>query len=345
MPAFLGSVMSAFTRAYVERLADSLNRSPGRIEKDLKLIGPILLTALARLTEGPDGSKALTGLLHKLPSKATGDPAAVLEEAVSSDLGGKTLYRLLGSRARAVANSLARSSQASGLYDLLAMATPVALARVAKIMADQKLDAGALSKKLQTDAAALERSRDQNARSVVAAFAEADAQEAVKTKIRKKGWAALSSAPVLAAAYIVSAREPGFFGHPANTPKEMKALAGSFDLRFIPAESPLLNGVVSSIQESLAKAGNSSLPWDLGDTDLDDPARIKARIIDRLSLARQTLAEMPTDEQARYKKLIVDAATRVAEAKREGGFAGLGGKKVSVAEQAAIDDIKRALYS
>lgn len=345
MPAVLGSVMSVFTRGIIERLADSLGRSPGRVEKDLRLIGPILVTALARLTEGPGGPKALAGLLDKLPSRAAGDPAAMLEKAVSGDLGGKMLGPLLGSRAREVTNSLARSSEASGLYDLLKTATPLALAQLAKTMTDQKLNVADLGKKLQDEAAALERSRDQHVRPVVAAFADADAQEAVKAKVRKKGWAALSSAPVLAAAYVVSTREPRFFGHPASTPREMKTLAGAFDLRFIPAESPLLNGVVSAIQESLAKAGNSSLPWDLGDTDLDDPARVRARVIDRLSLARETLAAMPADEQARYKKLIVDAATRVAEARREGGFAGLGGRKVSLAEQAAIDDIKRALYS
>ena len=164
MPAVLGSVMSVFTRACVDRLADSLDRSPGRVEKDLKLIGPILLTALARLTEVPDGAKTLASLLDRLPAKAAGDPAAMLERVVASDLGDKMLARLLGSRARAVANSLARSSKLSGLYDLLSMATPLALTQVARIMTDRKLDATALGKKLQAEAAALQRSRDQDAK-------------------------------------------------------------------------------------------------------------------------------------------------------------------------------------
>ena len=61
-------------------------------------------------------------------------------------------------------------------------------------------------------------------------------------------------------------------------------------------------------------------------------------------MARHALAPLPAHEQADYKKLIVDAAIKMAEAEKEGGFLGLGGRKISDSEQAAIDDIKIALY-
>jgi hypothetical protein len=41
-----------------------------------------------------------------------------------------------------------------------------------------------------------------------------------------------------------------------------------------------------------------------------------------------------------YAKMLVDVATKTAEASKEGGFLGFGGTLVSAEEQAAIDDLK-----
>ena len=50
----------------------------------------------------------------------------------------------------------------------------------------------------------------------------------------------------------------------------------------------------------------------------------------------------PSDALA-YGRLLVDAATRVAEASKEGGFFGIGGTRVSDQEQQAIDEIRAAV--
>jgi hypothetical protein len=50
----------------------------------------------------------------------------------------------------------------------------------------------------------------------------------------------------------------------------------------------------------------------------------------------------PADAEA-YRAIVLTAATRAAEASKEGGFLGIGGTKVSEAEQRALDDIKTAL--
>ena len=50
----------------------------------------------------------------------------------------------------------------------------------------------------------------------------------------------------------------------------------------------------------------------------------------------------PADVDA-YKQFILDLAHRVASAKKEGGVLGIGGKEVSEAEQAALDEISTAL--
>jgi hypothetical protein len=50
--------------------------------------------------------------------------------------------------------------------------------------------------------------------------------------------------------------------------------------------------------------------------------------------------EGPPAEAAGYGKFLVDVATAVAEASKEGGFLGLGGMRVSAEEKRAIDQIK-----
>jgi len=68
-------------------------------------------------------------------------------------------------------------------------------------------------------------------------------------------------------------------------------------------------------------------------------------------LARSRLAEAvalveskATDEERHaYKQFVLTVAEAAANANREGGFLGIGGKPVSANEQAALDEIRGAL--
>ncbi len=51
------------------------------------------------------------------------------------------------------------------------------------------------------------------------------------------------------------------------------------------------------------------------------------------------------DEVDDYKRFVVSLAERAAHAHKEGGFLGVGGKEVSEAEQAALDEINAAVDS
>ena len=53
-------------------------------------------------------------------------------------------------------------------------------------------------------------------------------------------------------------------------------------------------------------------------------------------------ANTPT-EGAAYGRFLVDLARKVAEASKEGGFLGMGGTRVSEAEQNVIDRIQAAV--
>ncbi len=52
---------------------------------------------------------------------------------------------------------------------------------------------------------------------------------------------------------------------------------------------------------------------------------------------------MPGKDADEYRLWIITIAQKVAEATKEGGFLGIGGKRVTVAEMAALKEIAEAI--
>jgi hypothetical protein len=64
----------------------------------------------------------------------------------------------------------------------------------------------------------------------------------------------------------------------------------------------------------------------------------------RLGEARGILEAKATPEELdAYRRFVTSLARAAAEARKEGGFAGIGGTPVSEAEQAALDEIQATL--
>ena len=82
-----------------------------------------------------------------------------------------------------------------------------------------------------------------------------------------------------------------------------------------------------------------------------DPQRIQgmggdvaAASSERLRDGLRLLAEKDAGKDAdAYKRFVMAVAQAAAEAHKEGGFVGIGGKQVSDDEQAALDDIGKVL--
>jgi hypothetical protein len=74
--------------------------------------------------------------------------------------------------------------------------------------------------------------------------------------------------------------------------------------------------------------------------DLDDMHDEIAASNERLRQALAILqAKAGPDDLAAYKGFVLAVVQAVAEANREGGFAGIGGEEVSEREQAALDEM------
>src|SRR5262249_40676448 len=108
---------------------------------------------------------------------------------------------------------------------------------------------------------------------------------------------------------------------------------------------------LSALREAISSATKDATPSSLLGLAFDDTAEVKDEDVQKISQDQSALlgvlkdamgaaTKNPSAEAPGYRKMLVDVATQVAEASKEGGFLGIGGTLVSAQEQAAIDQIK-----
>jgi len=146
-----------------------------------------------------------------------------------------------------------------------------------------------------------------------------------KAAFNAEEWSTIVEGPVLAGLRVVAADRGG-------TIRESVAVARVYTAaRKEQGQSELLDEIVASPpsvdSERIKSAG--------------DPATAASQ---RLSEALRILGEKATpDEVEAYKRFVLSVAEAAARAHKEGGFIGIGGKEVSEAEQAALDQISAEL--
>ena len=69
----------------------------------------------------------------------------------------------------------------------------------------------------------------------------------------------------------------------------------------------------------------------------------KDKLLALVKAAAQTVATRSPGEAAAYKATVLKVAQATAEAAKDGGFLGIGGKLISEDEQGALDALKAAL--
>jgi hypothetical protein len=148
---------------------------------------------------------------------------------------------------------------------------------------------------------------------------------ASKADFNAEEWAAVVEAPVLAGLHVVSAQHGG-------TIRESVAIGKVYsEARKAQDRSELLD-------ELLASPPGVDPKRLQGERDLAGATR------DRLREALRILGEKgaPEDVDA-YRTFVMDVARAAAEAHKEGGFIGIGGKQVSPKEAEALEEIGAAL--
>jgi hypothetical protein len=120
------------------------------------------------------------------------------------------------------------------------------------------------------------------------------------------------------------------------------------------APSGLVGAVkeVAALSERVSAARNDAPPASilnlafesaLGKDDYKKLPEDRPGLVAVVRRAMQVVATNSPSDAVAYGKLLIDAATHVAEASKEGGFLGIGGTRVSEQEQQAIDEIRGAV--
>ncbi len=148
-----------------------------------------------------------------------------------------------------------------------------------------------------------------------------------KAEFNAEEWSTLVEAPLLAGMRVVGAGRGGRI-------RESLAIGRVYnEARQRQGESELLDALVSS-PPAIDPQGLK------GSEDLE--SAVTGRVQEALRLLEQ---KGSPEEVASYKEFILSVAQAAAEAHKEGGFIGIGGKEISPEEQTALDELRATLGS
>jgi hypothetical protein len=287
------------------------------------VVGPLITGALANRASAPDG---LSGLMNALSSSGGagmlgnissmigggGAPASMMSGVFGSGLGamGGTLDRALGFK----------------VSPLLAMAAPFVLNQLSQRMTAQKLDPNGVAKLLRDEHTALAVKGDRATADLVQQALDAGRDAATtKAKYNPEQWNEVRLGAAAVALRVMGASPSKL----AGSAKEVVALAKT----------------VSAAKKDAAPTSilNLAFETELGKDDFKTLPEGGPGLVALARRAVQAVAASSPADSPIYRQLLLDVATHVAEASKEGGFLGIGGTRVSAEEQQAIDEIRAAV--
>jgi hypothetical protein len=148
---------------------------------------------------------------------------------------------------------------------------------------------------------------------------------ATKADFNAEEWSKILEAPILAGLRVVAADRGG-------TIRESLAIGKVYSAaRRAQGESQLLDELVAS-------------PPAVDPQQLQGAGDLARASGERVREALRLVSEKGSAEDVEaYKRFVLGVAQAAAEAHKEGGFIGIGGKQISEAEKAALDEIRASL--
>jgi hypothetical protein len=329
MAGILETFTSTLSSDLVNKAGRAIGADPSLVKRGLSTIGPVVLGGLAKTTATPAGAAAI---FKQLPQDTGGDWLSGIKDF----LGGDTARRQPGgaeSFFSAGTNAIgATLSEKLGfnVRPLLSMAIPMMLSFVSRTVKSQKLNAEGLAGLLreENDAFMKDPANKETAGLVFSALAASDKANALRQMFDEAEWLKVRTGPLTALYHVANASQSG----PVGLAKEFTAAADAVAEAAKTASAESLVG--TAFGDGLAQDQLAQLTREHPETrTLLDGLHESVTIIARKS---------PADAQA-YRDIILNAAQRAAEASKEGGFLGIGGTRVSEAEQRALNDIRTAL--
>jgi hypothetical protein len=158
-----------------------------------------------------------------------------------------------------------------------------------------------------------------------------------KTDFTPEEWETIRNAPYLVAAAVMVAGRSGIFG----SIKEALVTAQTF-YESASSESPLIKALSAQDEVKLSQefVSNQIALREAAQA----PEKLRSLAVEQCQAAVALLNQKGgAGEAESYKRWVMDIAQKVANAAKEGAFFGLGGERVSEAEQAILADLAAAL--
>jgi hypothetical protein len=146
-----------------------------------------------------------------------------------------------------------------------------------------------------------------------------------KAEFNAEEWAHVTEGPAVAGMIVITSQKGG-------TIRESLSMGKAYAEARESHEGPELIGELLTSNPSVDPAGYKT------------PEELRAKGLDRIREAVALLeGKAQPDEVDAYREFVIAVAQRAAEADKSGGFLGVGGKKVSENEEAALAEIRDAL--
>ncbi len=294
---------------------------PGEmVQKGVNIALPLLTRGLSMAADTPEGQVKIAEAVQQADAGVLGNLTGFLGALSGGDAGTDVLTRLFGEESRVVVAGI-KDATGYDITPIVGMVGPLILGFLNSTVQKEGMDTNALIKKLKTEARSVERRKGDEAALVNEVLGQVTSVREMKGRFSAQEWAQVRNGPMAATMLVIAAS-------PSSAPKTAQEVAAA----------------LNSVRESVKDAAPTSLLAALYQTRVDDLTG--EGITDALEAARQAaaLVEKNVPEEARaYKELLINAAYAAAEAVKEGGFLGMGGKKVTPEEQAAIDALVAAL--
>jgi hypothetical protein len=330
MSSILESFASQFGPDIVGKLGSALGADAGAVNKSLGAIGPLLLNGMSGMASTPGGADSLLkalpqggGLLGGLLGNLFGGGGASASEG-----GGSMLQSLMGSGVNAVSASISRAV-GFNVAPLLGMAVPALMGVVSKMVQEKGLTAADIGPALAAQKQAFF-DNPANAESAALVREALAAGNKAAAQIQGFGadWSRVQSAPAAALMMVATADLSGPLGSIKEVQAASKAMADA--ARQADPGSVIAAALGGGIDTDMLKQVRELAPS-------------KDRLIDVVKAGAAAVAAKDPAQAAAYKAAILSVAQSAAEAAKDGGFLGIGGKLVSDDEQAALDRLKAAL--
>jgi len=322
MASLIETLTQSLTPDLVGQIGKSVGLENSLVNKGLGVVGPLVTGALANTAQSP---LAMDGLMKLIPQTSG---SSGLGSLVSMITGGgastSTLSGLLGPGMSAITGTLERSLGFK-IGPLLGMAAPLVMSLLGKTIKSQNLDKAGVAQLLQQEHQQFMSSGSDASKLVMKALDAGKEATVVKARYSADQWATVRLAPMAVAQAVMAASPSGMIGRS----KELAA-----------ATSAIAAGKEAASPTSLVSL---AFDTDLTSTEIDV---LKQNPAPATTLIRDAVAAVSTNSPADssdYGRFLVNVATQVAEASKEGGFLGVGGSRVSEDEQKAIDQVRRAV--